>query len=54
MKWRLLITCSQLRQTIDGYRVLFEQRGTDIDFVEQQLCEADFSLTFSFQIIRWL
>jgi len=56
MKWRVLITCSQLQQTIDGYRDVFAERGIEIELphVEQQLYETDFSLAFPFQIIRWL
>lgn len=43
MKWRVLITCPQLQQTIDGYRDVFAERGIEIELphVEQQLGESD-------------
>ncbi|MGB2799435.1 MAG: phosphoglycerate dehydrogenase [Dehalococcoidia bacterium] len=43
MKWRVLITCPQLQQTIDGYRDVFAERGIEIELphVEQQLDESN-------------
>jgi len=43
VKWRVLITCPQLQQTIDGYRDVFTERGIEIELphVEQQLGESN-------------
>jgi len=43
VKWRVLITCPQLQQTIDGYRDVFAERGIEIELpnVEQQLGESN-------------
>ena len=43
MKCRVLITCPQLQQTIDGYRDFFAERNIEIELphVEQQLDESD-------------
>ena len=43
MKWRVLITCPQLQQTVAGYRDVFAERGIEIELphVEQQLEESD-------------
>ena len=43
MKWRVLITCPQLQQTIDGYRDVFAELDIEIELphVEQQLGESD-------------
>jgi phosphoglycerate dehydrogenase-like enzyme len=40
---RVLITCKQLQQTIDGYRAIFADNGIEIDLPElvQQLSEAE-------------
>jgi D-3-phosphoglycerate dehydrogenase len=41
MKYRVLISCRQLQETIDDYRSLFEERGIEIELpaVVQQLTE---------------
>ena len=43
MKWRILIACPQLQQTIDGYRDLFAERGIEIELphLVQQLSESE-------------
>lgn len=43
MKWRVLITCLQLQQTIDRYRDLFAEHGIEIElpYVVQQLSESE-------------
>lgn len=43
MKWRVLITCPQLQQTIDRYRDLFAERGVEIELphLVQQLSESE-------------
>jgi D-3-phosphoglycerate dehydrogenase len=43
MKWRVLITCPQLQETIDGYRDLFARRGMEIELphLVQQLSEPE-------------
>jgi len=43
MKWRVLITCPQLQQTIDRYRQLFAESGIEIELppVVQQLGESE-------------
>jgi len=43
MKYRVLITCRQLQETIEPYRSLFDERGIEIEMptVVQQLTERD-------------
>ena len=43
MKWRVLIACPQLQQTIDRYRDFFAERGIEIELphLAQQLSESE-------------
>ena len=43
MKWQVLITCSQLQQTIEHYRDLFAQHGIEIELpsLVQRLSESE-------------
>ncbi|MBA7657284.1 hypothetical protein ES703_65219 [subsurface metagenome] len=43
MKWRVLITCPYVQQTIDAHRELFAERGIEIELphLVQQLNESE-------------